>query len=265
MQRIDLFEYFTLGNLLDHLRPIRAPTGFGGKMPTWSDAGWALIAAQGVLEPFLANNTTGLEASIDAGKSLLAVVMDGKQKAEAAAYGATTDITYLATLQGSLNSFTQVLRHELPRRPTYIVGKKGGLRVDSLIDSGEEFFPADLATKVPDAISDFRQGTRCLAFDLWTAAGYHFHRANEVVLRSYWDVATSGRTRPTRATMGWLVTEMTKIGVGDPKVLAALRDIINLHRNPLAHPEQSLTDVNEAIGLMNGIHSAVVHMLRSIP
>jgi hypothetical protein len=48
-------------------------------------------------------------------------------------------------------------------------------------------------------------------------------------------------------------------------VKAALRDLKNLHRNPLIHPDHSLESADEAIALMNGIHTVMVYMLKEIP
>lgn len=50
----------------------------------------------------------------------------------------------------------------------------------------------------------------------------------------------------------------------DPKVLAALDSIRQLHRNPLMHPEESLETVDDAIALHGAVHSVVVHMLKAI-
>lgn len=58
---------------------------------------------------------------------------------------------------------------------------------------------------------------------------------------------------------------MDKQGFGDPKVKTALRDLKDLHRNPLIHPEHSLNSAEEAIALMNGVHNVMVYMLQEIP
>ena len=145
------------------------------------------------------------------------------------------------------------------------MSKKGGHDTKVLLERGEDFFPADLATKVPGAIFDIQQATRCIAFELPTAAGYHLHRANEAVLRRYWDVVTSGAAPPKNRAAALYLTEMEKKGVGDPKVIAALRDLVKLHRNPLAHPDESLESVNQAITLVGAINAVFVHMLKAIP
>ena len=58
----------------------------------------------------------------------------------------------------------------------------------------------------------------------------------------------------------WEITwnELNKLNAGDAKVKAALKDLKDLHRNPLIHPEQTLENVDDAIALMNGVHTAVL-------
>lgn len=52
---------------------------------------------------------------------------------------------------------------------------------------------------------------------------------------------------------------------GDPAVLSALKDMKDLHRNPLIHPEHFLETVDDAIALVGGIQAVVVPMLKAIP
>jgi hypothetical protein len=164
-----------------------------------------------------------------------------------------------------LTKFTNVLEAELPLLPLYLVSKKGGHDAEDLIGRGEVFFPPELATKVPAALADIKEGARCIAFELPTAAGYHFHRANEAVLRAYYDAVTGGAPRPPERSIGKYIGEMDRLKAGDASIKASLRDLARYHRNPLIHPEQSLKNANDAIALMNSVHSVVVPMLKEIP
>jgi hypothetical protein len=135
----------------------------------------------------------------------------------------------------------------------------------ALIDFAEIIFPLDLAIKVPEAIHDIKQAGKCIAFELPTAAGFHLHRANEAILRRYYDQVAEGKPRPKNRNIGGYLAAMTQHGLGDPRLLAALRDLNELHRNPLIHPEQSLDSIDDAIALMNAVHNAAVFMLKAIP
>ena len=65
--------------------------------------------------------------------------------------------------------------------------------------------------------------------------------------------------------MGDYLNEMNRLKVGEDKVKAALKDLKNLHRNPLIHPDHRIENADEAIALMNSVHNAIFHMLQAIP
>jgi hypothetical protein len=168
-------------------------------------------------------------------------------------------------ITSALNRFEAVLGAELSLWPLYVVTQKAGFDITLLIENGAACFPADIWVKAPEAIADLHQGTKCIAFEVFTAAGFHLHRANEAVLRRYWDAVSNGQPRPTSRNMGDYLGAMAQGSFGDSKVKAALKDLKDLHRNPLVHPEYSINTADEAIALMNSIHNVMVHMLKEIP
>jgi hypothetical protein len=170
---------------------------------------------------------------------------------------------YMITSQ--LSTFEAVLGAELALLSLYVVTQKAGFDTSILVENGAACFPQEVWSKAPEAVPDLHQGTKCIAFELPTAAGFHLHRANESVLRRYWDAVTNNAPRPASRNMGDYLKEMNDRGVGDPKVKAALKDLKDLHRNPLIHPEHSLESVDDAIGLMNGIHNVMVNMFKEMP
>lgn len=168
-------------------------------------------------------------------------------------------------ISSGVTEFEHVLNAELGTMNMYLVSKKRGYDTTDLILQGTVLFPEDLPSKVPEAVPDIQEGTRCIAFELHTAAGFHLHRANESVLHRYYDAVTNGATRPTGRSMGDYLKALQDANAGDVKVRSALRDLKDLHRNPLIHPEDSLESADEAIALLGSIHSVVVHMLKAIP
>jgi hypothetical protein len=44
-----------------------------------------------------------------------------------------------------------------------------------------------------------------------------------------------------------------------------LKDLKDLHRNPLIHPEHTLESVDQAIALLGSIQCVVVYMLKAVP
>lgn len=265
MQRVDGFYLYTLGNQIHPLSDFRydhqLKTG-----TTMGDAFFPLLIAEGALEPLLSRSVFQLRTSQLAGNALLTAVRAAKQEAENA-NDASQPLGFLHTyaITSALGTFEAVLNAELALLPLYLVTQKAGFDTGILIEKGVSCFPADIVVKVPEACPDLQQGTKCIAFDLPTAAGFHLHRANESILHRYWDAVTGGVERPVDRNIGIYLREMDKLGVGDEKVKAALRDIKNFHRNPLIHPEHTLDHIDQAIALMNSIHTVTVYMLQTIP
>ena len=263
MQRVNAFYLYQVGNQIHPLSDFKSNPKNGTLM---EDAFLPLLVAEGALEPLLARSVFQLKTSAEAGYALLAAIKKAAETVKGAEDG-SKPLPFMEAYQitSTLKTFEAVLGAELALMPLYLVTQKAGFDTAILIERGAVCFPEELAFKVPAAIRDIEQGTRCIAFDLPTAAGFHLHRANESVLGSYWDVVTKGEARPEQRNMGVYLREMDSRAVGDPKVKAALRDLKDLHRNPLIHPEHSLGSVEEAIALMNSIHTVVLYMLKEIP
>jgi hypothetical protein len=258
MQRIDGHYLYRLGYQLH-------PLGSITKDMTYDDVYYSLLIAEGALEPLLHNSVFKLRTSYRVGTQLLTAIKAVRESITGEKIMETMEHHDLYVLGNGLKEFEAVLAAELAVSPLYLVTQKAGFDTALLIEFGAVCFPTDLHGKAPEAIPDVEQGTRCLAFELPTAAAFHLHRANESVLHRYWDAVTKGAVRPTTRNMGDYLKEMNAKKVGDPKVKSALKDLKDLHRNPLIHPEHTLETLDEAIALMNGIHTVMVYMLREMP
>ncbi len=168
-------------------------------------------------------------------------------------------------IKSALTEFENVLSAEFGVMDVYLIRQKRGYNTNDLIDNGMILFPPDLSDKVPEAVSDIRAATKCIAFVLPTAAGFHLHRANEAVLHRYFDEVTNKMPRPNGRNIGDYLRILDDGNIGEKRIRSALRDLKDLHRNPLVHPEHSLDSIDEAISLLNSIQSVMVHMLRAIP
>ena len=165
---------------------------------------------------------------------------------------------------GKFSRFEAVLEAELQSIGGYIVTQKSGFDTAAMVENGQVFFNKELESKVPEAIPDVRQAMRCIAFELPTAAGFHLHRANESVLRKFWDSVTNGKERPSNGNMGVYLSALRDAGAGKKSTLSQLQSLKDFHRNPLMHPEQSLETVDAAIDLMAAIRCSVGYMLDEI-
>jgi hypothetical protein len=265
MLRVDGFYLYQVGYQIHPLSKLRAPSGSDPGTET-DDALGLLAIAEGALDRLLTKSVFRLRTSSQAGGKLLAAVKETRSRAEAAVgQGQHLNFVEVLSITNALTEFEAVFGAELAIFPLYGITRKAGFDLPTLIENGAACFPAEICSKAPEALPDLQQATKCIAFELFTAAGFHLHRANEAVLRRYWDAVTNGATRPASRNMGDYLNGLNNLNAGNTKVKAALKDLKDLHRNPLIHPEESLDNVDEAVALMNGVHTAVLNMLKEMP
>ena len=87
-------------------------------------------------------------------------------------------------------------------------------------------------------------------------------RAIEAVIHKFYDVLSNQAKRPDRAAMGIYIDELIKLNA-NPELVATLKQIKDLHRNPVVHPEETL-DMIEAQMLMGIMQSAIFAMMQIV-
>lgn len=118
--------------------------------------------------------------------------------------------------------------------------------------------------KVPDSAVDAQEAGKALAFELATACGFHTFRVVESVLRKYYETVSGGVPTPLeKRSIGGILYLLKENSIGSSTVIAALQQIKDLHRNPLAHPDVSISS-DEAISLIGMSQSVITAMLREI-
>ena len=167
-------------------------------------------------------------------------------------------------IKSERDQFRIVFRAEVSQLPAYLVSKKENYDVDLLIDNGIGLFPSGLLHKSPEAMPDAIEAGKCLAFERYTACGFHTFRVVESVVRRYWDHVSGEKTRPVPEALGNLAAQMEINNFGDKKVYESLKQLSKLHRNPLAHPDVILGK-DEAIGTLGMAWSVMTHMIATLP
>lgn len=172
-------------------------------------------------------------------------------------------------ISSNAQKFETTFNAELSVAPSYIITPKGAYDVNILTLAPNMAFPSELSDLVPEAKYDMKEAARCIAFEVSAAAAFHLHRLNEVVVHRYWDAVSNGAVRPARNGLGEYIGALDKAKKGDDKVIATLKQINTLHRNPIIHsdiPSESEKEYNiwEAIGLLGIIVSVVYAMLPAI-
>jgi hypothetical protein len=250
----------------EQMEPLsRLPDGGTPDKPvTYGEVSFPLFMAQWALEQ-LTNSSLYrpyLRTSWQLSQQLLAAI-----RAQTAN---TTDYTRQLTpfeLYGIKNNYQQyktALLAELGAFNVYFVTQQGGYDMYTLLQSGESLFPADLRTKVPEALIDAREAAKALAYEVPTACGFHTFRVMESVLRRYHTHVTGGKAPPKVRNIGVYLNSMRQAKKGDEKVLGALKQMADLHRNPLIHPEVVLTE-DEAIATLGMAISVITAMLSVLP
>ena len=259
MQRLNTDYFYKLGWKVDPIGEISPETT---RFNTYVKLIWAraalvdFISEPIVPAPLSKTAARGLVEAID-------VVMPAKEelpKDMDAAIG-----TSVASLEERLRQFEAILAAELQQLETFVTAQKGIFDTKSLVDNAENMFSNDVRSWLSEqAVTDIRQAGRCLAFELSTAAGFHLARAVEDSIRKYYqEISGEAYALKKHATWGDYIAALKK-KKADEKVLNALDQMRDLHRNPISHPDVNL-ETDEAMMLVGLVQSAIVAMAVSSP
>jgi hypothetical protein len=233
VQRLNDFMFYELGMRLAPLEEITSES-------LYRDVLYDLMFARRYTRYILRNfplsicQTTGKEL-IDA---ITLVVPEDFDQAMAKEMDTQVGYRCHAIREGKV-TFEHVLSAELSSFGTYFLTPLGIYNTADLVDHADKSFSNETSAVITDdAKKDFRQGGRCLAFELPTASGFHTTRATEAVLRQYYKAVFSTATQVPK--MACCVNELKKAGE-DPKLMNILDSFRDLHRNPQMHPDAFLS------------------------
>jgi hypothetical protein len=256
MQRLSLSFFYDLGANLRRLKDFQVGET---RASVWGHFYAAETSLDGLLRTYWMS--PAVRSSWALGNELQQTILATRTQGDLA--GTLTELE-IAKIHGAISAFEPVLRADLSIADAYYVTRKGGYDTITLITNAEALFPEAIRTKVQSAIPEIQEAGKCLAFELCTASGIHIMRALEVVLKAYFKAVTKGEPLPKNRNIGAYLKKLEGGGYGDKKTIAALTQIKDLHRNPLVHPDETLTK-DEAIGLWGIVISATGAMLKAIP
>lgn len=137
--------------------------------------------------------------------------------------------------------------------------------------------PQDLQKLEQKTIQEIKESGRCLAFDTYTASGFHMMRALELVLHEYYVITCNPQNADKRLN-NWAayLSPLYKL-FGDnrgklskeekthvKKIYYLLQQIKDLDRNGIMHPETVLSEV-EALKLFDVAKTAIMVMAEKLP
>jgi hypothetical protein len=243
-------HFYTLGKSLAPLHKIKS----GMK---YNEIVMDLYSAQSWLDWFLKDMVVPLSVCRGSGQKLLNGVNAVIENFQQDTVDGSTELDFVKayTITTALTEFETVLSAELQTIATYFVSKTGIYDTADLIEHAERIFSESVLTNIPDhALKDVRECGRCLAFNLQTSAGFHILRATEALIREYYKVVVGHP--PTLKSRNWgRYIDILKRHGADSRILAALDQIREMHRNPIMHPEDFLSQEEAAtlFGVAQGV------------
>lgn len=129
-----------------------------------------------------------------------------------------------------------------------MVTEKGNLSVRRLVEGASQGYPQSTLEMIDKFVTgEINQASKCLAFELPTACGFHILRAVETCIKAYLHAATGALPPMTNRNWGEYIQRLQQAGA-HADVIDVLR-VLKTKRNPLMHPTDNL-DVDMAISLL---------------
>jgi hypothetical protein len=163
------------------------------------------------------------------------------------------------TIRESAKKFETVLSAELSNSDTYWISPKGTHRTSLLLQSARAELPTAILKIIHDeAAIELDEAGRCLLFDVSTAAGFHLFRSTETVIRQFYEFIVGAI--PAKKSRNWSAyIKGLRAKGADPKITGYLDHIREQYRNPVLHPEVTLTPEDAQV-LFGVCISAIVMM-----
>ena len=255
MQRLNTAYFYEFGWRVHQLLEIKETS-------KRRDVLWGLYLIRNHLKIFVDNALIPAPLSKTAATNLIAAIdVTAPQKNPSPDYMEEGIGPPAWDINQKLSEFEHVLAAELQQISTFVTAQKGIFDTGRLVEDAEYMFSEEVRVWLSEqAIVDIRQAGRCLAFELSTAAGFHLARAVEDAIRKYYETIAGTPYDIINQGRSWAkyISSLKSKGADD-KVLSALDQMRDLHRNPISHPDINL-ETDDAMMLVGIAQSAIVAM-----
>jgi hypothetical protein len=241
MQRINDFEFYKLAVAV---HPIMQLDGNQKIKDCWYD----LFRAKVALEAFLTTEIIPLVIVKPSALVLfnaLKVVVEKKRPdaAHPTLSDQTLDSADLYPLRTAVREFETVLSAELQSAATYFVSRKLAYETRVLMEEAERILPTSIVSELEDSvIEELRQAGRCIVFDAPTAAAFHIIRATEDVIRKYYAHVIGTIPQVKARNWGSYINKLQTVPNANHGVIAILDHVRETYRNPILHPEVTISE-----------------------
>ena len=269
MQPVNVYQFYQLGMQLHPLSTLEE----GQPLNTWR---YRLYMVQTWLDFILGDRLVPLGVAWPAGNTLLHQISQLLKRAEAQSeqkpdqsnepQDSQVEFSEAYSIKNALTTFETVFSAQMQGLATYFVSRKLGYETALLIEEAEQLIPESIRKEIPEAIPDLQQAGKCIAFDIPTAAGFHIVRATEAVIRKYYAAVVGKPPKKQMRNWGAYIKNLNAAGA-DAKVTGFLDHIRESYRNPVLHPEDTLTpqDAQVLLGVCVSAIVAMVQAMKSLP
>jgi len=169
-------------------------------------------------------------------------------------------------LEEGAKAFESILLEELQNLQAFHITPKRAYDTLILLSRFEKTLSNAAQCKIDkDIREEIRQSGKCLAFECYTASGFHIMRATEAVLHQYYIVVCKPESQAPLQNWGAYISALCKIGDDDvKKVIALLQQIKDIDRNPIMHPAWVLTE-DEFTKVFDSAKAAIEVMAKRLP
>jgi hypothetical protein len=269
VQRVNEYRFYDLGQKINAIRNIQQDTDYGSM---WME----LWEARDALE-LLKADAISVRVSVPVVDRLVTAITNivplefkeaiGKTRHAEGSPAPKIGFPYYE-LSESLKAFEPVLAAECNALDTYVVSQKRGYATSDLVERAVKMLPQETIIILPPTVAaDINAAGRCLAFDTPTAAGFHVLRAVEAVMALYYKHLTGKELPKQNRNWGLYLKKLKTVPSHDAKISGALDHIRENYRNPITHPDETLTEGHAIMlfGLSLSVTELMAEELRRLP
>lgn len=258
MQKVNTFQLYSLGYEIAALKKL------GSSSVRFGDIMFPLMSARTEIESLLNSTAIIVRTSKSAAVQLISAISAAVPLSYVDAFKLDHDRVIesweIISISEAAKRFETVLAEELNTLDTYAVAQKGAYSTHELITNAQVIFPPNVRGRLPpQTVSDICEAGRCLAFENPTASAFHIMRAIESMILAYHKKIT-GNDAPSRMrNWGIYINKLRADDKHDPKIVNFLEHIKDSYRNPISHPEATLT-IEEVLVLLGASTSLITQI-----
>lgn len=251
MYQVNLISIYMLGAGIHSLGEIPEGTKAADLIRNFTPTNW-------LLRHFIEGSPVPLMRTVPFAK----ILRDGLREIEASLQadpGRVLSADERLKLFYAVGAFEKKLAHETDHFDVFYIPPRGTHNTIRLIEDADENLSEDVRHRLTqDTIDNLQQAGRCLALNAPTASAFHMFRATETLIRAYHLELTS-KTLPIKArNWGAYIRDLNNNGA-DPQVTGYLQHIKDYYRNPIMHPDATLTP-DDALSLFGASLSAITQL-----